>query len=68
MDISELLIEAYKLLDAAQVDDGTGYRNNAIKQLAKLRELLNSQPELEAGGAIERDETSQPSTMWEHLH
>ena len=48
MDISKLLITAYKLLDAAQVLDETGNREDSVVALAKLRKLPNNEPELEA--------------------
>ena len=54
MNVTNVLIEAYQLLDAAQVEDGMGKEDVAIENLVKLRELLNSQPELEAGGASRR--------------
>lgn len=51
VNISELLIEAYQLLDAAQIEDGMGKEDVAIEYLVILRKRLNEQPELEAGGA-----------------
>lgn len=51
MDMNKLLIDAHQLLDSATVDDGMGYTEQAIAALAQLRELLNKQPELEAGGS-----------------
>jgi len=56
MDISKLLIDSYRLLCKAQTNEDLGFEDSAIKSLVKLRELLNSQPELEAGGACESAE------------
>lgn len=55
MDMNKLLIESHELLDEATVDDGMGFERNAIKKLVSLRELLNEQPELEAGGATRKE-------------
>lgn len=59
MNISKLLIKAYKLLDAAQVEDGLGNSQSANAYLSVLRSILNEQPELEAWGAHNPDKSTQ---------
>jgi len=55
MDMNKLLSAAHDLLDEATVDDGMGFERNAIKKLVSLRELLNEQPGLEAGGTARKE-------------
>lgn len=45
-----------------------GNEFQAERSLVKLREYLNSQPELKAGGAHKSAKPSRLSSMWEHLH
>lgn len=51
MEQTLLIDEVSKLINQASERAGAGFPNQARARLVKLRELLNDQPELEAGGA-----------------
>ena len=51
MDIADIINEAGEILDVAQTKYDGGADTDALESLFKLREFLNAQPELEAGGA-----------------
>ncbi|GAI59844.1 unnamed protein product [marine sediment metagenome] len=50
MEQEELIAQAGKLMAEACAYNVTGAEEKANASLAKLRELLDAQPELEAGG------------------
>jgi len=55
MDIHAIITDCRYLLKRTESELRYDNRFMAIANLAKLRELLNAQPELEAGGACESD-------------
>ncbi|MBA7610296.1 hypothetical protein ES703_17503 [subsurface metagenome] len=50
MEQSVLITEACELINQAVTEQGFGRPDDAQASLVKLRELLNAEPELEAGG------------------
>lgn len=50
MEQTDLITKAGKLMAEACAYNATGSEEKAQASLVKLRELLNEQPELEAGG------------------
>lgn len=58
MHLFDLLYECEKILGEARFLAGRDNGFRSIEELVKLRELLNSQPELEAGGATEERSSS----------
>ena len=53
MELHELIAKANYVLGKATGAEKTGQERDAITALAELRDLLNDQPELEAGRATE---------------
>ncbi len=53
MDTNQLISETAALYNKAAAARGNADEAGAIAALAELRELLNNQPELEAGGESE---------------
>jgi len=53
MELHELIIKAHARSHAAELAVTTGHEDAAINEMARLREMLDDQPELEAGGATE---------------
>ena len=58
MNMSPLLNEAERLLDEARFNYEKQVHVKAERCLVALRELLNSQPELEAGGSCQKEGSS----------
>lgn len=53
MEMTELLNQVSRLISTASTRNQNGHPDDATRSLVELRELLNAQPELEAGGALE---------------
>ncbi|MBA7474985.1 hypothetical protein ES707_10348 [subsurface metagenome] len=53
MELHELIIKAHARAHAAELAAHAKCQDAAWNELAQLREMLNDQPELEAGGATE---------------
>ncbi len=58
MKIPELAMQVKIKVELLEEAEQTGVEANVITELVELRELLNDQPELEAGGACESSESS----------
>lgn len=61
MDVDVVLNECDRLLKQAHERFGAGFPNQGAARLSSLRDFLIEQPELEAGGACESDESSNGS-------
>lgn len=53
MRILHLIHEANHLISLAHGSERNGFQEAALRHLVELRELLNNEPQLEAGGALE---------------
>ncbi|MBA7574343.1 hypothetical protein ES708_16148 [subsurface metagenome] len=53
MDLHELIIKAHARAHAAELAVHAKFKDAAWNELAQLREMLNDQAELEAGGITE---------------
>lgn len=60
MKIINLARKAHHLAYDASAKATSGYFKPALLDLVKLRELLNNEPQLEAGGAITPESEDQP--------
>lgn len=58
MELRDLMDEIEVVVEAARNDFNRAAHGPCREHLVKLRELLNEQPELEAGGECESDESS----------
>lgn len=58
MHIEDLYSKCRDLLDNARDELNSKNHYQGLRHLTKLRELLNEQPELEAGGACVSNESS----------
>ena len=56
MEMTDLLNRVARLINDASVNKAAGKPDATTRNLVELRELLNAQPELEAGGAPEKPE------------
>lgn len=55
MELSELIIKTHAHTHAAELAIKAESPDMALREMVKLRELLNDQTELEAGGAFEKN-------------
>lgn len=62
MDQQALINEAAMLINEASANQSKGFAVDAMTKLVSLRELLNNQPDLEAGGATETPEQTEPTS------
>jgi len=53
MDLFELILKAHARAHAAELAAHANCQDAAWNELAQLREMLNNQPKLEAGGISE---------------
>lgn len=61
MEMTELLNRVARLINHASEDNTAGRPDAVTRNLVELRELLNAQPELEAGGApFKPEDTNNP--------
>lgn len=68
MKQSELVSRVRNHADNAQLYFEQKNHQACHDELAKLRRFLNKQPDLKVGGWNKAEKSSNPSTMWEHLH
>lgn len=61
MNLKNLITACQVHIRQASERLGAGFPNQALARLVSLREFLNEQPNLEAGGACESDESSNGS-------
>lgn len=61
MKIPDLVNRVEYWFEELEAAKQTGFEEVVVAHLVKLRELLNSQPELEAGGAAETKKTDEDS-------
>lgn len=54
MQINQIVATVKEYIEELEVAEQTGIEDVVVAHLFRLREFLNNQPELEAGGAQER--------------